>query len=558
MALHNEQNHGRQSEEAILTIKDLLAIPLLKDARLVAGDREQNRAITRVNVAESLDVFSWVRSGEFLIIAEFPSEEHTERLKQILPELVRRGVAVVGVMIHPYVENIAIDIVAEAERHGLPILEMDSDTNISDLVRMVMERALSKETSALAHLQNRIQTMTRQLLEGSGLYTFLDEMEEMLDNPVALIRENVKPWFSSSLRLVDSAEAEALKNLLTFRQIGRGANNGFMFLDHEHRIYVKKIQVRKMKQTFLVLIERNRDIMPIDALSLDRLSSLAGLELANLEAVREVEGKYLEQFMQDWLLGKIVSEVDWKLRAEVCGCTIPAGASMCAILVGFGTTTSHEKLRDKSMRLRSERIRSVDGLQSALVGEELALVLPIPHTASGVQSLEEAASQLMNRLIVELQTIFGDREIRLFKGRIVDSIDGLPQSWAQAKRARQVALVCKLSGEIIAYDRLGVYSLLYLIPSGEEREQFLTRFTIPLQQADRKGGGHLLETLEMFFQCNGNIKLTSERLYAHYNTIVYRLEKVQNILGVSLDNPEERLQLHLALKLGQITPGSSY
>jgi PucR family transcriptional regulator, purine catabolism regulatory protein len=93
-------------------------------------------------------------------------------------------------------------------------------------------------------------------------------------------------------------------------------------------------------------------------------------------------------------------------------------------------------------------------------------------------------------------------------------------SWAQAKRARQVAEVCGLPGEIVSYDRLGVYSLLYLIPSGEEREQFLSRFAVPLQQADRKGGGRLVETLEMFFRCNGNIKLTSEKLYAHYNTIV--------------------------------------
>lgn len=95
-----------------------------------------------------------------------------------------------------------------------------------------------------------------------------------------------------------------------------------------------------------------------------------------------------------------------------------------------------------------------------------------------------------------------------------------------------------------------------MIPGGEEREQFLRRYMAPLQQADRKGGGRLAETLEMFFKCNGNIKLTSEKLYAHYNTIVYRLDKIQNILGVSLDDPEDRLQLQLSLKLGQISPGS--
>jgi purine catabolism regulator len=93
-----------------------------------------------------------------------------------------------------------------------------------------------------------------------------------------------------------------------------------------------------------------------------------------------------------------------------------------------------------------------------------------------------------------------------------------------------------------------------LIPDGEERAQFLKRYVQPLWQADCKGGGRLSETLEMFFRCNGNIKLTSERLFAHYNTVVYRLEKIQHILGISLDDPEDRLQLQLALKLGQIDP----
>jgi purine catabolism regulator len=58
-----------------------------------------------------------------------------------------------------------------------------------------------------------------------------------------------------------------------------------------------------------------------------------------------------------------------------------------------------------------------------------------------------------------------------------------------------------------------------------------------------------METLEMFYLCNRNIKLTSEKLFAHYNTVVYRLDKIQTILGISLDDPEDRLQLHLAMKL---------
>jgi purine catabolism regulator len=557
MMPRKEMLPGSHSEEAVFTVKNLLAFPMLKETRMLAGNQGLHRPITRVNVMEDPNMLSWVRPGEFLMTTGTPFREEPERLKQIVPELVRRGVSALGIKGKGYFDPLPHDVVEEAERHALPLLELPADIVFADLARSVMERVLEQETSQLEDLQTRIQSMTRLLLDGSGLYTFLDAMEEMLDNPVAVVRENDKPWLSKTLRTAEPTEVWPLMQSLTFRHVGRGSINGFVHLQNTYRTYVNQIPMKELKQACLVLVERNREIQPLDALSVDRLSSLAGLELANLEAVREVEGKYLDQFLQDWLSGKIVSTTDWKLRADVCGCAIPEGTPMCAILVGWSTAEPSEKVGELARRLRAEKLRSVEGLLAAPVGEELALVLPIASSLPAGPERDEASSQLMQKLLAELRMLLGERELNFYVGRVVDRSDGLHGSWAQAKRARQVAEVCKLPGEIVPYDRLGVYSLLYLIPSGEEREQFLNRFALPLQQADRKGGGRLVETLEMFFRCNGNIKLTSEKLFAHYNTIVYRLEKVQSILGVSLDDPEDRLQLHLALKLGQITPGST-
>ncbi|RKP57203.1 PucR family transcriptional regulator [Cohnella endophytica] len=538
-----------RSDKVQFTVKDLLHIPFLKDARIVTGDTGIHRAITRVNVLEATNSLSWIRPGEFLMTTGYPFRDEPEKLLQFVPELAKQGVAALGIRTKSYFEELAPEVVAEAEKHGLPLLELPGDCVLSDLVRIVMERVLALESSQLADLQNRIQSMTGLLLEGRGIYAFLDALEDLLGNPVSIVRENDKPWLSAQLRSPESSDDWPLLQSLTFRQVGRGVSSGFMLLQNAYRTYVSPVLAQKSKQACLVLIERNREIQPIDAISVDRLASLAGLELANVEAVREVEGKYLDQFIQDWLSGKIVTETDWKLRAEVCGCAIPDKTPMCALLVGWRKPESAEKLKEMARRLRSERLRLADGLLAAHVGNELAIILPITG-----ESAAGSASSLIAKLLEELRLLFGDRELKLYAGRIVDRAEDLQGSWAQARRARQVTEVCGLPGEIISYDSLGVYSLLFLIPSGEEREQFLNRYAFPLQQADRKGGGRLVETLEMFFQCNGNIKLTSEKLFAHYNTIVYRLDKVKSILGVSLDDPEERLQLHLALKLAQINP----
>lgn len=551
-----EPYSGNQPEETRITVKELLGIPLLKDAKLIAGHAGQHRAITRVNVMESPDIVSWVKPGELLITTGQFIQEGTERFVQLLPELALRGVSAIGITTGRFLKEVPAEVSIEAEKLGFALLELPPDLVFSDLVRACMEQVLAQETSQLTELQNRIQSMTRLLLDGSGLYAFLDAMEEMLGNPIVVVRELDKPWLSASLRGAEPTDVWPLMQSLSFRHVGRVARSGFALLQNAYRVYVSPIPSRRMKQACLVLLEKDKDIAPLDALSVDRLSSLVGMEMANVEAVREVEGKYLDQFLQDWLSGKIVSDSDWKLRADVCGCIIPEGSRLCAALIGWQQKDPNaEQLRELTARLRSERLRSLDGLLAAPVGEELALVLPLGRSVSedGTEGLE----QLLERLLSELRPMLGDSELRLYAGRVTDRFDGLHASWSQARRARQVAEVCSLPGQIVTYDRLGVYSLLYLIPPGDEREQFLMRFALPLQQADRKGGGRLVETLEMFFRCNGNIKLTSEKLYAHYNTIVYRLEKIQSILGVSLDDPEDRLQLHLALKLGQISPGTN-
>ncbi|MBB6731611.1 PucR family transcriptional regulator [Cohnella zeiphila] len=419
-----------------------------------------------------------------------------------------------------------------------------------------------EETVRLSDLHARIQRLSRLLLEGGGLYAFVDEMQTLLGQPAALVLEPDRIWLSADLREGEpDRERKLLLAMLPPSVSGEPQAAGYVKLTDGGRAFVSPLSAVGGKRASLVLLERRRPFEAIDAASVERLAPLAGLELANVEAVREVESRYLDRFLQDWLNGKIVSENDWKLRAEVCGCVLPKRAKLCAALVGFSgpEVPSGERLAELAALIRSASFHQAEPPLAVPVGAELALIVPVPFPLSHQRELHAAApaDSALRGLLGELRSLTGDAGLRLFAGRAIERPELLPVSLSQARRARQVSEVCGMAEDSVTYDRLGVYSLLYLIPSGEEREQFLQRYSQPLQQADRRGGGRLAETLEMFFRCNGNIKLTSKRLFAHYNTVVYRLEKIQQILSVSLDDPEDRLQLQLALRLGQMSSGSA-
>jgi PucR family transcriptional regulator, purine catabolism regulatory protein len=66
---------------------------------------------------------------------------------------------------------------------------------------------------------------------------------------------------------------------------------------------------------------------------------------------------------------------------------------------------------------------------------------------------------------------------------------------------------------------------------------------------DEKSGSQLLPTLEAFFTSNGNLSKTAEMLFVHRNTLMYRLKRIEELTGATLDDPEVRFDLQLALKM---------
>ena len=69
---------------------------------------------------------------------------------------------------------------------------------------------------------------------------------------------------------------------------------------------------------------------------------------------------------------------------------------------------------------------------------------------------------------------------------------------------------------------------------------------------DRQSNAELLKTLIYYFKCDCNLRVTAEQLYIHKNTVLYRIRKVEEITGLSMNDPEHRFNLQLCIKLSQV------
>jgi purine catabolism regulator len=101
-----------------------------------------------------------------------------------------------------------------------------------------------------------------------------------------------------------------------------------------------------------------------------------------------------------------------------------------------------------------------------------------------------------------------------------------------------------------AFKNLGLYRLLYALQPLPELRQFRDDALARLGAKDRRGV--LLQTLGAYLATNGSPTDAADRLHLHRNTVLYRLGRIEDLLGVDLRNAEVRLALHLALKIGDV------
>ena len=67
-----------------------------------------------------------------------------------------------------------------------------------------------------------------------------------------------------------------------------------------------------------------------------------------------------------------------------------------------------------------------------------------------------------------------------------------------------------------------------------------------LRQYDRDNHAALLHTLRCYLEHEQNTQKTAQALYIHRNSLLYRLERIQQLTAVDLSSPEERLRLSLS------------
>ena len=137
--------------------------------------------------------------------------------------------------------------------------------------------------------------------------------------------------------------------------------------------------------------------------------------------------------------------------------------------------------------------------------------------------------------------------IRVGVGRLVRKMSDFPTSYREAQDALFIAGITNDESLVKHYNDLGAWRLL-LRTEESELQRFADYYLGPVARHDRDHQTGWLTTLETYLDRNGNLRATARALNLHRNTITYQIERISQLLGRKLDDPEARLNLQVALR----------
>jgi hypothetical protein len=117
--------------------------------------------------------------------------------------------------------------------------------------------------------------------------------------------------------------------------------------------------------------------------------------------------------------------------------------------------------------------------------------------------------------------------------------------WQEAAAATRAALAEPRFGPVAQWARIGPYRLLTALPAQAAHDPVVGPLLVPAHR-------ELARTAEVFLDCAGQAGRTAAELGIHRQTLYYRLSRVEQLTGLDLDDGEDRLLLHMALKRARL------
>lgn len=541
-----------------VTVGQILELPLLKDARLLAGESGLDRRVTSVTVGEVPDIAEWLSGGEMVLSTMFAVKGDLERQREFCKRVMMADAAALFVKTTRFVESIPADIIALAQKRKFPIVEVPQSLRWTRLMQEATEVIINRQASLLEQSQSLHRSLLGVVIRGGGWQELVDEAARLLDGPLFILDTSLEVLAASRSMTVAASDLAARLSHLDMRErfAAPGGGQKPFRLDHEGSpvMFALPIVSSHRRLGYVCALTEARELSDNEVLILEHTATIAALEMAQDRVRFETEVRLKGDFVDDVISGGAGLGGSLSRRGAFLGCDLSRGAAI--ILLGvdeFDGLIVRKGLDQEEIDRRIEVVfthcsryvssAEPSSLTSLKSGHVVVFVCGHAAHDAGFLKRTTAALQELGRSVADLSVSAG---ISTFAA----DVSRMDRGYREALVALKVARKLHGPGSMLHFADVGTFRILLDIWERDPEEiRALYEETIgPVDRYDVANGTQLTLTLSVFFNNNENLTQTAGELYAHRHTIRYRLEKIAEITGLSVFQTEHKERLGLGLK----------
>ena len=533
-----------------ITIRTILNSHMFKEYKLIAGQKGLDKQVQGVAILDAPDGFNWSKGRELVISSGYVFKQNPGLLENYMETEHFKNISGMGIKIDRYLKEIPEHIIENFNKYEIPLISVPMDDPWMTLMNKLNVLVLNKNIKQFKIEDINPKSFSDLSYQSRKINTILSEIEYEMNFPAMLYDlNNEKAYYSSAKfkELIDDLKLEDFWNpsfhhtqevLCDNLQMRR-----YRFLKDKHEIPYSWITVpitagNKVQAYFVV----------VEAMGLIDYFDQFAIRIGFLLLQSLYENMLVAQFIGDVGFEKfIIDMIHYNIR----------NIDKSANELGIDTNQKHFLLLMKQIQPLvnfsnyKKEIKNCANNSIIKLGARMAIVeddsciflIPVNDEVSKEQFLEQIkieTKNLYHRLenkIDNIKLVFGLSDIE-------DSIYEFNRNYERCKQTINIGSFLFPTKDFIMYSELGPFA--WMDVKEDELEIMLKDIS---KLTDSKEYREHINILNTYLECNMNYSLTAKKMFLHINTVRKRIEEINDLVDIDLNNPINRLKLEIILKL---------
>lgn len=542
----------------MISLKDILETPRFSDLKLLTNSKVlDDRMIESVEITETPDVEKYIPQNVLILSTGMIFKDNQENLIPFIQSLVRAKAIGLGIKVGRFLNEIDPKVISYANKINFPLLLIPDHFPLGSLLHQIMNLVLKTEREEIDFALDIQKSFSNLLVQDASNDLLVREFSRMIKTPTILL-DPFGQIISSSHHFKnhkDQAE-HYVESLFHERKKTKRHNGSFIISDFEgekRHLSLIEIRVHTYYPHYLIIVDPEQVPFPTSIFAIEQAALVFQFNLYKNQKINEALYANEAHFFSDLIdqqLQDSFSESNWYKMIHNYGYI---QTDFYQIIHISSKEIIKEQNNVPSLRTNEKLYLSYSWLRKNIRHYfKNAIVIWRAEVQEIVLILQEQSPNLEQNLLTISNKINAliNSHLIFNVGYSVSRSELIKQSYAQAKIAHNGRQNKETQDTVIFYRDKGMYQLFNNLDQNE-LVYYCKSILKDLAYPEEESMLDLRNTLDAYLKNQSEITQTANNLFIHRNTVKYRINRCEEILGVKVDAPEESLNIRLALELSK-------